>query len=113
MHGNGRNRVDTDWSSTPLAASVDRVSRRLKLMIEGALAVALVLCVSGFTRSDDAVSLSVDGQEQTVETRADTVGELLAERGVDVAERDLVEPSAESELGDVDSVTVRHARPIQ
>ena len=89
------------------------MSRRLKLAIEGALAVALVLCVSGFTRSDDAVSLSVDGHEQAVETRADTVGELLEERGVDVAERDLVEPSAESELADVDTVTVRHARPIQ
>jgi len=83
------------------------------LVIEGALAVALVLGVSGFTRSDHAVALSVDGEVATVETHAQTVGELLTDQGVVVADRDLVEPNPETPVADVDDVTVRHARPLQ
>jgi uncharacterized protein YabE (DUF348 family) len=102
-----------DWFSCDVAASVDRVYRRLKLAIEGGLAVALVLAVSGFTRSDHVVDLSVDGVQHSVETRADTVGELLSEQGVDVADRDLVQPEPNESVTDIDQVTVRHARPIE
>ena len=103
----------TDWSDPGPAASVDRVSRRLTLVFEGALAVALVLGVSGFARSDNTISLSVDGQQQTVESHAATVGDLLAEHDVEVSQRDLVQPAPEASLADVDEVVVRHARPIQ
>jgi resuscitation-promoting factor RpfB len=83
------------------------------LVVEGLLAVALVLGVSGFTRSDHAVAVSIDGEQQTVETHAQTVGELLIEQGVVVADRDLVEPNPDTPIADVDDVTVRHARPLQ
>ncbi|HEX5017400.1 MAG TPA: ubiquitin-like domain-containing protein [Actinomycetes bacterium] len=89
------------------------MSRRLLLLIEGALAVALVLGVSGFTRSDQDVALSIDGAVQNVETRAATVAELLDERGVEVSDRDLVIPDPTTPVADVDEVTVRHARPIE
>lgn len=75
--------------------------------------VALVLVVSGFTRSDAVVELSVDGVSESVETRADTVGELLDEQGVIVHERDLVEPAADAALTSGDPVMVRHARQVQ
>ena len=103
----------TDWSSSDVPASVNWVSRRLLLVIEGLLAVALVLGVSGFTRSDHTVALSVDGEQQTVETHAQTVGELLTEHGVVVADRDVVEPNPDTPVADVADVTVRHARPLQ
>ncbi|MFL6180121.1 MAG: ubiquitin-like domain-containing protein [Actinomycetes bacterium] len=89
------------------------MSRRLKLVIEGGLAVALVLGVSGFTHSDRTVELSLDGHEQSIETRAATIGELLDDQGVEVSDRDLVQPAPEATLSDIDQVTVRHARPIQ
>jgi uncharacterized protein YabE (DUF348 family) len=82
-------------------------------MIEGALVVALVLVVSGFTRSDTVVELSVDGGSAAVETRAETVAELLDEQGVVVHERDFVEPPADTELASGDAVTVRHARQVE
>ena len=75
--------------------------------------VALVLVVSGFTRSDSVVELSVNGVVDSVETRADTVGDLLDEQGVVVSERDLVEPAAGTALVSGDNVTVRHARQVQ
>ena len=102
-----------DWCQFACTASVDRVSRRLVLMMEGVLAVALVLGVSGFARSDHAVALSVDGQVSTHESHGDIVADLLTEQGVDVAERDFVDPALDTPLADVDDVTVRHARPIQ
>jgi uncharacterized protein YabE (DUF348 family) len=89
------------------------VSRRLVVLLEGALVVALVLGISGFTRSDATVELTVDGVVTEVETRAETVADLLDEQGVVVSERDLVEPSTTSALPADDVVTVRHARQVQ
>lgn len=94
-------------------ASVDRVSRRLKLCLEGALAAALVLGISGFTHSDNPIELSVDGQSVTVETHAETVADFLVEQGVEVADRDLVEPDPATSLDATSTVTVRHARQLQ
>lgn len=75
--------------------------------------VALVLAVSGFTRSDTVVELAVDGVVTEVETRAETVADLLDEQGVVVNERDLVVPSTTSSLPTDEAVTVQHARQVQ
>lgn len=96
-----------------LTASVARVPRRLTLVLEGVLAVALVLGISGFTRSDQRVELSVDGAVSSVETTASSVGELLDEHGVTVTDRDLVVPDRDAPLDGVATVTVRHARPLE
>jgi uncharacterized protein YabE (DUF348 family) len=72
-----------------------------------------VLGVSGFTSSDHPVALEVDGRLSTVETRADTVGELLHEQGVVVTDRDLVVPDPATPVTDAGRVQVRHARPLQ
>jgi uncharacterized protein YabE (DUF348 family) len=96
-----------------VTASVDRVSGRLKVVLEGALVVALLLGVSGFTHSDSQVELSVDGLSANVETHADTVAGLLDEQGVVVTDRDLVEPEPATSLDAVSTVTVRHARQLQ
>lgn len=95
------------------AASVGRVSKPILLVLEGALAAILVLAVSGFTSSDHPVALDVDGRLSTVETRAETVGQLLDEQDVVVTDRDLVVPDLSTPVTDVDQVEVRHARPLQ
>jgi uncharacterized protein YabE (DUF348 family) len=95
------------------AASVGRVFKPILLVLEGALAAVLVLAVSGFTSSDHPVSLEVDGRLSSVETRADTVGELLHEQGVVVSDRDLVVPDPGTPVTDAERVEVRHARPLQ
>jgi len=89
------------------------VFKPILLVLEGALAAVLVLAVSGFTSSDHPVSLEVDGQLSTVETRADTVGELLTEQGVVVNDRDLVVPDPVTPVTEAERVQVRHARPLQ
>ncbi len=96
-----------------VTASVDRVPRRLTIALEGVLAVALVLGISGFARSDQQVELSVDGVVTSVETTAPTVAALLDEQGVEHADRDLVLPDPSTPLAGVSDVTVRHARPLE
>jgi uncharacterized protein YabE (DUF348 family) len=59
------------------------------------------------------VSLSVDGQETAIPTRAQTVGELLDKTDVLVTEYDLVEPAKDTPIvGDNFSINVYKARPV-
>ena len=59
------------------------------------------------------VRINYDDQEQTVPTRADTVGELLARLGIRLAPGDIVEPSADTEIvGDNFRVNVYRAVPV-
>lgn len=46
------------------------------------------------------ISLFVDGQEQTVATRAQTVGELTKKLNLDLIEEDIIEPSAETPINE-------------
>lgn len=59
------------------------------------------------------VYLMVDGEEQTVPTRAKNIKELLQRLDIQVTEKDIVEPALETEIvNNESSVTVYKARPI-
>jgi uncharacterized protein YabE (DUF348 family) len=59
------------------------------------------------------VNLYVDGEQQTVPTRAETVGELLNRLDIQTSEGDIVEPAIESPI-DADNFTVNvyTSRPV-
>ncbi len=86
---------------------------RTGFLVAVALAlVALAAVVAWFVTSTATVELSVDGVVQAVDTRADTVADLLADQGVVVGGDDVVLPSPEAELVDGIVVEVRYARPL-
>lgn len=59
------------------------------------------------------VSLTIDGEERVIPTRADTVKELLERLDVPVTDKDIVEPSLETEIIESNfSVNVYTARPV-
>lgn len=59
------------------------------------------------------IKVNVDGSEQTVPTRADTVGELLARLEVKLGGQDRVEPAIETPIiEDNQTITVFRARPV-
>lgn len=59
------------------------------------------------------VTVTVDGQEQTVPTRAKTVADLLKRLNVEVNDKDIVEPALTTPiLEDNLDVTVQKARPV-
>lgn len=79
-----------------------------------ALVAALVipLVVSGFVWAHKGVTVVIDGQTAYYKTQADTVGALLDEVGIDLAEGDVVSPSATQAIEDGATVVVRHAIPV-
>lgn len=86
-----------------------------RLLYAAALGLALVAVAGAafwWITSEITVEIAVDGQTQPVDTRADTVGELLAAQEIAVADGDFVSPSVDTELAEGQAVTVRHARPL-
>lgn len=65
-----------------------------------------------YVTSPIGVAISIDGETQSLDTRAGSVADLLAEMDVTVADADLVEPPLDTELAEGDTVTVRYARPF-
>lgn len=60
-----------------------------------------------------SATLVVDGVEQSVATRAGTVGALLVEVGVDVERGDLVSPPPSAHLRSGGRIVVEHARTVR
>ncbi len=80
-----------------------------------AIALTFVAVAAGivwFVTSTMTVDLSIDGTPETVDTRADTVAELLAAQGLEVTADDFVEPPVGTALEDGTAVEVRFARPL-
>lgn len=81
----------------------------------GAQAAVLTAVVGGtvlYANQDTEVNLTLDGRTALVSADADTVGELLAARGIRLGERDVVAPAAGTAIEDGDGVVVRYARQL-
>jgi 3D (Asp-Asp-Asp) domain-containing protein/uncharacterized protein YabE (DUF348 family) len=82
-------------------------------IVAAVLAAALVTgTVTGFAWAPRGVTVVVDGRPYTHMTRAATVGDLLAERGVRAAAGDVVSPARSAEVRAGGTVIVRHAVPV-
>lgn len=81
-----------------------------------ALAALLVaLTGAGFVAlaSQKTVTLTVDGASVTVTTMKSEVGDIVAEHGLAVGERDDLQPAAGLAVGEAATIVVRRARPLQ
>lgn len=82
-----------------------------------ATVTVVVLAVAGVTYGyaglSKTVTLSVDGEEQTVRVFGDTVADVLEAEGIEVSDRDVVQPSVDSSISDDTVVAVRYARQIE
>lgn len=78
-------------------------------------AVGMVLFGAQTMGASDSrvVTITIDGEQQTLPTRAKTVSDLLKRLDVTVGDKDLVEPSLNTSiLEDNMSITVQKARPV-
>jgi uncharacterized protein YabE (DUF348 family) len=66
----------------------------------------------GYVTLDKAVTLSVDGQVQRLQTMAPTVGALLENENIEVGERDVLTPGMDAKLAEGATVAVRYARQV-
>lgn len=59
------------------------------------------------------VNLSIDGQKQSMPTRADTVGQLLERLEIELKESDIIEPSLDSEILENDfTINIYRSRTV-
>ena len=86
--------------------------RKIIPVVAAGAALAVVGGTAGYASLSKDVTVSVDGQPTTVSTRAGTVAELLADRGIAVTERDVVAPAPSAALADGTRVAVQFARPV-
>jgi len=106
-----------DLASSTQPATVRSVSfRRPRALWWGmALAVLVALVAAAivyYLTSPVRVDLSVDGQTQSIDTRADSVADLLVAQDVTISNADSVTPPVDSELAEGDTIVVRFARPL-
>lgn len=82
-----------------------------------ATVVGVLLAVSavtfGYSSLTTEVTLSVDGKERTVSTMGNTVQDVLDDEGIEVADRDVVQPGPGERIEGGDRISVRYSRPIE
>jgi uncharacterized protein YabE (DUF348 family) len=88
------------------------VRRIFPAVAAGATALAVAGGTFGYVTLDKAVTLSIDGQAQRVQTMAPTVGDLLENEDVEVGERDVIAPSLDAKLAEGATIAVRYGREV-
>jgi len=86
-----------------------------KKALVGAGVIALV-ATGGATFGSQAfandVRLSVDGEQTQVSSHADTVGDVLAEEGIEIGPHDVLAPSASTPVEDGSAISVQYGRQL-
>jgi resuscitation-promoting factor RpfB len=88
------------------------VRRSLQLTLFAVVLVGLVGGCFAYFVAQKSITLTVDGQAREVNTYADTVGQVLADEGLEPAAHDVLLPSADTEVDDGDAVVLNRARPL-
>ncbi len=89
----------------------------MRKIIPAVIAGATALAVGGgsfaYASLNKELTLTVDGSPRQVRTMAGTVGELLKDQNIAVADHDLVAPSADTKLTDDSVVAVKFGRELK
>jgi len=88
-------------------------SRRILGGTIAAVLVAVAAVTWGYSSLSTEVRLSVDGEERTVSTMGDTVADVLRDAGIEVGERDIVQPGPRERVEAGDRIAVRFSRPVE
>jgi resuscitation-promoting factor RpfB len=89
------------------------VHKRAMIITASLLAVlGLVAGAFVYTTMHKTVTLSVDGEQTEVATFGDDVGDVLADAGVDLGDRDVVQPAVDTAIDEGSRIAVRYAREL-
>lgn len=81
-------------------------------IVQGTVLAALVAGAITYVAFDKTITLSIDGQTQTVHTFAGTVGAVLTADGIDTGSRDIVTPAVNTSASSGATITVRYGRQL-
>ncbi len=88
------------------------LSKSLLVTLLATVFIALAGTTYGYATLTNKVTLSLDGETQTVRSFGSTVGDVLDSEGIELGERDLVAPGIDEEVSDGSRITVRYAKPL-
>lgn len=98
-----------------LAALVQKLAQS-RVVLVGTI-VGVLVAVSavtyGYSSLTTEVTLSVDGKDRTVSVFGDTVEDVLEAEGIELGERDVVQPGVDEQIEGGDKIAVRFSRPIE
>jgi resuscitation-promoting factor RpfB len=98
--------------TAPLTKTILR-SRKVLAAVVATLALTLLATGFGYKHlSQNTVTLSLDGDAREITSDADTVGDVLAEAGIEVGQHDVVAPAVDSAVDDGTRIAVRFGRPL-
>ena len=97
----------------PSRADISSAFRRPALpIVIGVVLTALLASGLAWSATGSTVQLSVDGQTREVDFRGETVADVLEAAGLEAGERDVLVPSAGTEVSDGDRIALRRARQL-
>ena len=88
-------------------------SKALLATLVAVILVAVGGSTLGFAALGTSVTLSLDGERQTVRASGDTVADVLAAEGVEVGDKDLVAPGLDEAVEEGTEISVQFARPLE
>lgn len=88
-------------------------SKALLATLVAVIAVAVGGSTLGYAALSKSVTLSLDGQAETVTALGDTVGDVLASEGIELSDKDLVAPALDESIDDGSRISVQFGRPLE
>jgi uncharacterized protein YabE (DUF348 family) len=77
------------------------------------IVVAVGGSTMGYAALSKSVTLSLDGQAETLTAMGDTVGDVLAAEGIEITDKDLVAPALDETVDDGTRISVQFGRPLE
>ncbi|WP_028643208.1 resuscitation-promoting factor [Nocardioides sp. URHA0020] len=88
-------------------------SRPLMITLAAVVLLAVAGSTWGYTALSKTVTVTLDGKSQQVSAFGGTVGDVLADQGVEVTARDDVAPAVDQAIDDGTRISVHFARPLE
>ena len=108
--------AEAETEGEPSPEMVEAIATWKRRFVKGAVAgVLLTLTGTGSAAAamDKSVTVDVDGQEHTVNTYDSTVGEVLADEGIQVGPHDALSPSPQAKIHHGDTITLDRGRLLK
>jgi uncharacterized protein YabE (DUF348 family) len=87
-------------------------SKTLFVSLVAVIIAAIGGTTVGYAALNKSVTLSLDGQSQTVSAMGGTVGDVLAGQGIEVTDKDLVAPALDEPVEDGSRISVQFGRTL-
>jgi uncharacterized protein YabE (DUF348 family) len=87
-------------------------NRWVKVGAQAAVLTALILGLVMFVGAGKTIAVAIDGQSQSVSTRAATVGDVLKDSAIPVGDRDVVTPALDAPVADGALIDIKRNKSV-